>query len=130
VQAIDDQHGILLDALNELRMALLQGAECRSVAKLLTRVADLMRMHGSSEDKMLAQNGYPGLAAHRAEHQRLLAQLTQYEIRFEQRHSDSVYELVEYLRRWFTAHTRSASQTYGPWLQRGAVRLQVTTRVQ
>ncbi len=129
VQAIDDQHGILLDALNELRMALLQGAECEHVGKLLTRVADLMRMHCNSEDKLLEQNGYPGLDAHRAEYQRLLGRLTQYEVRFEQRHSDSVYELVEYLRRWFSAHTRLASQTYGPWLQRGAVRLQVTTRV-
>lgn len=117
VQAIDDQHGVLLDALNELRLALLKGAEGQTVGSLLTRVAKLMRLHVESEDKLLAQHGFPGLAAHRAEHQRLLGRLKQYEIRYEQRNADSVYELVEYLRKWFTAHTGASGREYGPWLQ-------------
>ena len=117
VQAIDDQHGVLLDALNELRLALLKGAEGQMVGSQLTRVAKLMRLHVESEDKLLAQHGFPGLAAHRAEHQRLLGRLKQYEIRYEQRNADSVYELVEYLRKWFTAHTGASGREYGPWLQ-------------
>ena len=53
VQAMDDQHGILLDALNELRMALLQGRECSTVRGMLSRTVELMRMHLESEDRLL-----------------------------------------------------------------------------
>ena len=121
VQAIDDQHGILMDALNELRMALLKGTECRTVRMMLNRATELMRMHVESEERLLALHGFPGLAAHRAEHQRLLGRLAQFDIRFEQRQSAAVYELVEYLRKWFTTHTGIAGQKYGPWLQKCGV---------
>ena len=117
VQSIDDQHGVLLDALNELRLALLHGEDSRTVRAMLKRSTELMRLHVESEDKLLALHGFPGLAAHRAEHQRLLGRLAQYDLRFEQRQSASAYELVEYLRKWFTTHTGIAGQKYGPWLQ-------------
>jgi hemerythrin len=121
VQAIDDQHGILMDALNELRLALLHGAECRQVRTMLSRVSDLMRLHVESEERLLATYGFPGLEAHRAEHQRLLGRLAQFNVRFEQRQVGSVYELVEYLRKWFTTHTGVAGKKYGPWLQKCGV---------
>ena len=121
VQAMDDQHGILLDALNELRVELLHGAECRTVRTMLKRVTELMKLHVESEERLLAMHGYPGLAAHRAEQQRLLGRLAQFNVRFEQRQVGAVYELVEYLRKWFTTHTGIAGQKYGPWLQKCGV---------
>ena len=119
---MDDQHGILLDALNELRLALLKGAECPTVRNMLARVADLMRLHVKSEERLLEQNGFPGLAAHRAEQQRMLGRLAQFDVRYEQRQSDSAYEVVEYLRKWFTSHTSSARLNYGSWLNGRGVR--------
>jgi hemerythrin-like metal-binding protein len=121
VQAMDDQHGILMDALNELRGALLKGTESRTVRAMLTRVTELMRMHVESEERLLTLYGYPGLAAHKVEHQRLLGRLAQFDARFEQRQSASAFELVEYLRKWFTTHTGVAGQKYGPWLQKCGV---------
>jgi hemerythrin len=121
IRSIDDQHGILLDALNELRMALLQGVEPRMVRPMLKRVNELMRLHGESEDKLLAQHGFPGLAELRAEHQRLLGRLAQFDTRFEQRQRGAAFELVEYLRKWFTTHTGISGKKYGPWLQQCGV---------
>ncbi|WP_263352325.1 bacteriohemerythrin [Acidicapsa acidisoli] len=121
VQAMDNQHGILLDALNELRTALLKGTESKVVRAMLARVSELMRLHAESEERLLALYDYPGLAAHKAEHQRLLGRLAQFDVRFEQRQSGAVYELVEYLRKWFTNHTGVSGQKYGPWLQKCGV---------
>jgi hemerythrin len=121
VQAIDNQHGILLDALNELRTALLQGTESKVVRAMLARVSELMRLHVESEERLLTLYGYPGLAAHKLEHQRLLGRLAQFDVRFEQRQSGAVFELVEYLRKWFTNHTGVSGQKYGPWLQKCGV---------
>jgi hemerythrin-like metal-binding protein len=100
---------------------LLHGAENRTVRTMLNRVTELMRLHVESEERLLALYEFPGLAAHRAEHQRLLGRLAQFDVRFEQRQAGSVYELVEYLRKWFTSHTGVAGQKYGPWLQKCGV---------
>jgi hemerythrin len=121
VQAMDDQHGILLDALNELRVALVHGEDSRSIRPMLRRVDELMRLHIESEEKLLARNGFPELAPHRAENQRLLDRLAVFNVRFEQRQSNAVYELVEYMRRWFTNHTGVSGRMYGPWLQKCGV---------
>lgn len=117
VQAMDDQHGILLDALNELRMALLQGRECREIRGMLARTVELMRMHLESEERLLTMHGFPGVTEHRAEKQRLLGRLEQFNIRFEQRQTPAVYELVEYLRKWFTTHTAKDKRSYGQFFK-------------
>jgi len=122
VHVVDDEHGILLEALNELRIALLKGTDGRIVRAMLTQVTELMRLHGETEERLLEQHGLPGWAGHRAEYQRLLGRLAQYEVRFEQRQAPAVYELVEYLRKWFTTHSGIAGQKYGPWMQRCRVR--------
>jgi hemerythrin len=122
IQAIDDQHGILMDALNELRLALLHGAECQMVRTMLMRVAELMRLHVQSEESLLERHGFPELAAYRAERQRLMGRLAQFDVRYEQRQSGAAFELVEYLRRWFTSHTGAGRQSYGPWLVECGVR--------
>lgn len=121
VQAMDDQHGILLDSLNELRHELLHGAERQTVRSMLTRITELMKLHVESEERLLALHGFPGIAAHRSEQQRLLGRLAQFDARFEQRQAAAVYELVEYLRKWFTTHTGIAGKKYGPWLQQCGV---------
>lgn len=121
IRSIDDQHGILLDALNELRTALLLDADPQTIRPMLKRVSELMRLHGESEEKLLALHGFPELASHRAEHQRLLGRLAQFDARFEQRHRGAAFELVEFLRKWFTTHTGISGKKYGPWLQQCGV---------
>ena len=75
VQAMDDQHAILMDEMNELRRALVRGAHRGQADELLSKLIEFSRLHFRSEEQLLAQHGFPGLAGHRAEHQRLLAQL-------------------------------------------------------
>lgn len=121
VQVIDDEYSILMETLTELRKALLKNTDTVHIRALLRLAADLMRQHGENEDRLLETQGFPNLAAHHAEYQRLLGRLEQFNVRFEQRQSAAVYELVEYLRKWFTTHTGIAGQKYGPWLQQCGV---------
>lgn len=126
VQAIDDQHGILLDALNELGTALKLGAECETVRMMLDRITELTRLHVENEERLLERYQYPGLDEYRAEHRHLLDQLAARPAvcNSQSRHkqSDSVYELAEFLREWFMAHTEEAGLVLGPWLQECGVR--------
>jgi hemerythrin len=121
IQVMDDQHGILLDALNELRVSLICGEDWQIVRAMLVRVANLMRMHLVSEERLLERYSYPAMEAHRAEAQRLLGRLAVLDVSNKPWQMTSVFELVEYLRKWFTTHTGVAGQKYGPWLQKCGV---------
>jgi len=81
IQAMDDQHAIVMDTMNELRLALVRGAKPEPADELLKRLIEFTRMHFWSEEQLMEQTGFPGLAAHRAAHHSLLAQMLESEHR-------------------------------------------------
>ena len=50
VRAMDDQHGILMDIMNELRQALVRGSGREQLSELLDRLIEFTRMHFWSEE--------------------------------------------------------------------------------
>lgn len=116
VKAMDDQHGILMDAMNELRLALVRGAEREQVSKLLDQLFEFTCMHFASEERLLEQTGFPGLNEHRALHSSILARIHEADHRLQYGESVEIRPLLVFLREWFTEHIEAADRIYGPWL--------------
>ena len=49
---MDDHHGILIDTINELRLALMRGCGARKACELLDQLIEFMRMHFYSEEEL------------------------------------------------------------------------------
>jgi hemerythrin len=62
---MDDQHGILMDTMNELRLAAVRGSSWEQVSELLNRLIQFTRMHFGGEEQLMEQHVFPGLAEHR-----------------------------------------------------------------
>ncbi len=76
VESIDNQHKILVDTLNELHRAVMQGETRNSTAPLLRSLLAYTRDHHTAEEQMMANVNYPELKQHRLLH-RELAQMLQ-----------------------------------------------------
>lgn len=121
VQAMDDQHGILMDTLNELRVMLLHGTSRRNVCLQLERLIDLSQMHFQSEEQLLEQQGFPGTKEHRTAHQRLLRRLN---TALEQANRDETIHLsslLEFLPAWYLEQVQLLDQPYGAWLNKQGI---------
>ena len=116
VKAMDDQHGVLMDTLNEVRLALVHGRARDEVSELLNRLIEFTRMHFSSEERLLEQHGYPGASAHRDEHQRLLRQVEEAALRTQQNDDVHMQSLLLFLREWYLKHVEELDHQYGAWL--------------
>ena len=116
VRAMDDQHGILMDAMNELRLAVVHGSGREKLSQLLDQFIEFSRMHFASEERLMEQTGFSGLAEHRAKHQSLLAQVLQAAHRLQYGEGVEMSALLVYLRDWYVEHISDADQKYGPWL--------------
>ncbi len=116
VQAMDDQHGILMDTMNELHSALVRGCERKNVDDHLKRLVEFSRLHFVCEEQLLERHGFPGLAEHREAHHELLRQIKQTVEKVE--HTDGVeaHSLLNFLRTWYGEHIEQLDQQYGPWL--------------
>lgn len=121
VRALDDQHGILMDTLNELRLALVRGQGHEQVSEILERLIALTRMHFVSEERLLEHYGYPDLEAHRAEHERLLVGLRESALRSQHAEAVALRPLLRFLRSWYEDHIEGADQQYGRWLNERGV---------
>src|ERR1700760_1359177 len=75
VEAMDDQHGILMDTLNELRITLVQGANRRDLCVQLERLIEFTRMHFQCEEHLLRQQLFPEVNEHQTAHNQLLSKL-------------------------------------------------------
>ena len=115
IQAMDDQHGILMDTLNELRTAVSHGS--KETEEVLHRLMALTMLHFDAEESLMARFLFPELEVHRTEHQRLLNQLADFSNTVAAGHSGRERTFVEFLRSWFHDHIEGMDQHYGPWLR-------------
>ncbi len=122
IRAMDDQHGILMDAINELRQALVHGSGRERMSELLDQLIEFTRMHFATEEQLMAQTGFAGLEEHRAEHHRMLAEILQAAHRLQYGEALPLRPLLCELHHGFLNHIESTDQGYGPWLREHGVR--------
>jgi hemerythrin len=120
VRAMDDQHGILMDTMNELRLAVVRGSSREDLGRLLNLLIEFTCMHFSNEERLMEQHDFPGLQEHRTEHRRLVARIQESALRLQHGEPVGMTLLLGTLRSWFIDHIKGLDQQYGPWLnQRG-----------
>jgi len=121
VPTIDAQHRELFDLCRQFLEAARAG-ECVSLHAILDRLVERTRAHFQAEEQMLDRCHYPGLAAHRAEHDRLLSDARNLQARWpvlpddEARRAFSV-EVANYLRNWLIGHIDLNDKPYKPFLR-------------
>ena len=69
VEQIDEQHKMLIQKLKDLSDAFNQGLEQNKILKTIDFMIDYTDFHFSEEEKLMAENDYPGLAAQKKQHQ-------------------------------------------------------------
>lgn len=121
VRALDDQHGILMDTMNELRQAMVHGTGQEPMNALIDRLIEFTRMHFSSEERLMQQSSFPGLPEHRAEHLRLIALLRDAAHRLQRGEAGPLHSLLSQLRDGYMDHIAGQDQQYGPWLNERGV---------
>ena len=121
VRAMDDQHGVLMDTINELQAALLRGCNRETIGAQMDQLQKFTSMHFRGEEQLMEQLGFPGLVEHRAEHHRLLAQIRESSQRMQRSGDVPVCALLQFLRDWYLEHFEGPDQEYGPWLNEHGV---------
>lgn len=121
VQAMDDQHGILMDTLNELRAMLLRGTGRRHLCLQFEHLIEFTQMHFHSEEQLLLQQGFPGTEEHCKAHQHLLSRLYSALEQLNREEPIHLHSLLDFLPTWYLEHVEQLDQPYGVWLNEHGV---------
>jgi hemerythrin len=117
VKVFDDDHKTLIDLLNELNEGIETSRARAALEGVIEKLSSYTRVHFAREERMFDQTGYPGGAAHKAEHTLLARRVMNLQSRFESGQTRELgMETMAFLKSWLTDHIMGSDQRYGPHL--------------
>jgi hemerythrin len=112
VDSIDKQHQKLFDMLNELHDAMKLGKGGQVAPIVLKSLVQYTRQHFADEERMMLRANYPEFARHKAEHDKLTADVVQMVHDFEAGKIPLSMKLLDFLRQWLQKHINDADKRY------------------
>jgi hemerythrin len=112
IDAIDAQHRVLVDLVNEMHDAMVRNYGNQVVDDILTRLAEYARIHFALEEGLMRMQGYPRLEEHKQEHLDLISRLNDLRARFDSGNTKLSMELMDLLKFWLTTHIMESDQHY------------------
>lgn len=109
IEIIDNQHKILFDLGNDLINAVNTGTNMRIIDILFSVMTSYAYRHFETEEELLAKNGNSNVDDHCQEHYKLLKQLHDYKVEYNNGRQGDV-NLPDFLKNWLTDHIKNSDK--------------------
>lgn len=117
IRAIDSDHKELFDTVNQLHTAIEQQRPHEEVSFTINLLARYVKEHFAREEQIMAQYGYPKLAQHKTQHQRLKHMVKAIRrIHDEEPERLDPAKLLKFLSDWLTNHIIRSDMEYATYL--------------
>jgi len=122
IARIDSEHQKLIGLVNDLYAAMLEGRGKAVVDQVLHGMADYTQSHFVNEERLMRLHSYPGYEAHKAEHEKLTAQVKH--LQEEARSGKTVVsmEVMRFLQHWVVDHIVGVDKQYSAHLRAAGVK--------
>jgi len=116
IAEMDHQHQRLFRMVAELEHALRTGRADSIIDEVLEKVIQHTISHFAAEEDLMQQHGFPGLAAHRNEHQMLAQKLAQFNLSNMAGRPDIAAAFLDFLQDWLRDHILKTDKEYSEFL--------------
>jgi hemerythrin len=115
---VDRQHRELFARLSALLAASRDGRGAEEVGRLLDHLGEYVVDHFASEERLMAEAGYPSLAPHREEHRAFVGTYQALRTGFQESGADLpfVVRLSQRVTAWLKEHIYRADREMARWL--------------
>ena len=111
IEKFNAQHKRLFEIINELGERRAE-TDPEEYARLLSCLTNYFKIHFAAEEAWMEQNDYPGLKMHRAEHTRLIYDITMFNLHYNHEVPTKAKELQKYMREKFLNHILNTDLQY------------------
>lgn len=121
VRRIDDEHQGMVALVNELNEAMKWRKGKDEIARILSELIARTQVHFATEEQLMKDHDYAGYPEHKAEHERLLQEISALERRYAEGDLLLSFAIMLYLKGWALAHVSSCDKALGAYLNSKAV---------
>jgi hemerythrin len=116
VKKFDDQHKKLVDLVNQLHDAMKAGQGNVMLGNVLQSLITYTATHFKEEEQVMQANGYPELAQHKAEHEKLVSKVLDLQKQFQAGAGVLTLTVMSFLKDWLISHIQGVDKKYGVFL--------------
>ena len=122
VEEIDEQHRSIIALINSLEATRGQG-DAQAVAQTLRFLRDYLDKHFDLETELMLDLGYPGIEAHRIQHELFANHLIFFEIEkeFGAVSDQMLDDILTFLTDWFSKHIAKEDKALGEFVRTQAL---------
>lgn len=114
--ALDRQHQKLFDTVNELHAALRTGIGNVVLDEILEQLEDYAHTHFADEESLMEQHAFPGLSAHRVQHQMFREKMADFLAQHKAGRAGVPVELMLFMQDWLKQHVLKTDKQYSAFL--------------
>ena len=113
VKILDNDHKRLAILINDLHEGLMAGRDSKALERVFDELVAYSRVHFAHEERILAEAGYSGAAAHKQEHGHKIEQVLILQARFMSAKESADYlEVLDMLKNWLFNHMESSDKEF------------------
>lgn len=116
IKEIDNQHTKLVDLINQLHDAMKEGKSKEIIGRIISDLVTYTKFHFFAEEKIMADNNYPGYLRHKKEHEDLTQKVIQFQSDYESGKAVLSLELMQFLKTWLVNHIMKVDKEYSVFL--------------
>jgi hemerythrin-like metal-binding protein len=116
IDSIDSQHKKLADLINELYKQMNSGSTKEAVGRTLANLIDYTGSHFHFEEELFAKYDYPEQKDHKVVHNKLVAQVIEFQRQYQNGEKYVSLELMDFLKDWLVNHIKKTDKQYCPFL--------------
>ena len=117
---IDTQHKKLFQLADQLHAAMTAGKGKDVLLKTLGDLIDYTKRHFAAEEKLMQKANYPEYPAHKVFHDKLTAQVVQFQTEFAAGKSSVTIQLLQFLKDWLQHHIGETDRKIAVFLSQRA----------
>lgn len=121
VKLLDEQHTEFVSCLNQLHAAMLKGQAQNIACVVAPKMSSLTKNHFSTEERLMEETKFPGLAKHRAIHCDLIIKAEEFVAQYEQGDQTMYPELLRFVGNWLHNHMLTVDKQYTQWMNEHGV---------
>ena len=121
IPIIDDQHKALFVWVNTLNEAVKSGDGAEAVGEIIWKLITYVTEHFSEEERLMLSCNFPGLVAHRKEHDQFVARLRGIQVDFIDGH-EMGESILDFLVDWLVCHIKGTDQIYSRFIHDQEIR--------
>lgn len=115
---MDEHHHSLFKLIDRLSEAIMEKKEKELIGETLGALIAYTKMHFAAEEDLMRQADFPGLPQHKEAHDRLVAQVLEFQRRYDEGDSTVTTEISQFLMSdWLVKHVLGMDELYAPYFK-------------